>query len=225
MMRQANMRPTRSGQDMIVPAKVTCRPNRRERRRLRAFCQEQSGIAATEFALIVPIMIMMYFGMIELTQALGHDRKAVLLARSLADITSQSMGISNGDMNTIFMAASATMSPYAADRLAMRVTSIMIDGIGNAYVDWSDVKNINPGTAFTPYGRCRISNDLVPAPLRAKRSWLVLSEVRVQHIPTFGKFVAPGGVEMSESLPMRPRVSTSILREGVSTDPCPGSAP
>lgn len=224
MMRPANMRPANTGQDMPAP-QVASQPNRRQRRLLRAFLREQSGIAAVEFAMIVPIMVAMYIGMVELTQALGHDRKAVLLARSLADITSQSMGISNGDMNTIFMAASATMAPHAADKLAMRVTSFMIDGVGNAYVDWSDVKNINPGTAFTAYGRCRISNDLIPPQLRAHRSWLVLSEVNVKHVPVLGMFVGANGVEMSESLPMRPRVSTSILREGVSTDPCPGSVP
>ena len=200
-------------------------PNRRLRRRMHSFLRERSGIAATEFALIVPIMIAMYFGLIELTQALGHDRKTVLLARTLADITSQQLGITNADMNTIFMAATATLAPYPADKIAMRVTSFLIDGKGNAFVDWSDVKNINASTPYAAYGRCRASNDLVDNAIRTKNSWLVVSEVTINHVPTFGNVVTPSGIEMTENLPMRPRVTTSILREGVSTTPCPGAVP
>ena len=200
-------------------------PNRRIRRRMRAFMRERSGIAATEFALIVPIMIAMYFGLMELTQALGHDRKAVLLARTLADITTQMQGITNADMNTIFSAATSTMAPYPADKIAMRITSFAIDGKGDAYVDWSDVKNINASSPFAAYGRCRISNDLVDAQIRSHRSWLVVSEVVINHVPTFGTIVTPSGVEMRESMPMRPRVTTSIVREGVSNTACPGFVP
>lgn len=201
-------------------------PNRRQRRRLlRAFARNKGGMAAVEFALVVPIMITMYLGLIELTQALGHDRKAVLLARTLADVVAQSMSISNSDMNGIFNAASATLAPYPASKVAMRVTSFTIDGAANAYVDWSDVKNLASGNPYSAYGRCRVSNDLIPLALRAPRSWIILSEVRITHVPVFGTFVAPNGVEMTESLPMRPRVSTAIPREGFPTSRCPGSVP
>lgn len=200
--------------------------NRRLRRRLlRAFTRNQGGVAAVEFALVVPILLTMYLGLIELTQALGHDRKSVLLARTLADVVSQSAGISNNDMINIFNAASSTMTPYPTTNLAMRVTSFAIDGAANAYVDWSDAKNIGASNPFSAYGRCRVSNDLIPLSIRSPRSWIVLSEVRIRHIPLFGTFVAPTGVEMAESLPMRPRVSTSIVREGNPTTACPGSIP
>lgn len=200
--------------------------NRWTRRRLLAFARSKSGIAATEFALIVPIMMAMYFGMIELTQALGHGRKSVILARSLSDMVTQSLGITDTDMNTIFNAAKTVMAPHTDDRLAMRVTSIMIDGAGTPYVEWSDVKNINAGLPLSPLGRCSIAGtDMVPAALRTPRSYLVVADVTLRHIPMFGSVLLPSGVDMKETMPMRPRVSQSISRQNIPNTPCPSAVP
>jgi len=205
-----------------------CRPasrlstlNRALRRRLTAFGRARSGIAATEFALIVPIMLSMYFGMIELSQALGHGRKTTLLSRTLADLVTQSTGITNTDMNTIFSASASVLAPFETTNLAMRVTAISIDGAGTARVDWSNVRNAGTAPAYAPLGRCSNANALVPLSLRSPRSSLVISDATVRHYPAIGTVLVPSGVTM----PMRPRVSQSIIREGVPTSPCPGAVP
>ncbi|HRK23939.1 MAG TPA: pilus assembly protein [Beijerinckiaceae bacterium] len=199
--------------------------NRLARRRLRAFGKAKSGIAATEFALVVPLMLTMYFGMVELTQALGHARKSVIMSRTLADLVTQSVGISDTDMNTIFTAARSVMAPYPDDRLAMRVTSVMIDGAGTAWVEWSDVKNNNATNPYSQHARCALANSFIPASLRVPRTYLVWSEVTIQHIPTIGHVVAPNGFTMTEKMPMRPRVSTSIGRQNVPGTSCPAAVP
>jgi Flp pilus assembly protein TadG len=43
-----------------------------------------SGIAATEFAVIVPIMLVMFFGTVEISSGVSVDRKIKLVARALA---------------------------------------------------------------------------------------------------------------------------------------------
>ena len=48
------------------------------------------GIAATEFAVIVPIMLVMFFGTVEFSSGVAVDRKVTLVARTLSDLTSQS---------------------------------------------------------------------------------------------------------------------------------------
>lgn len=213
---------------MLKPASILARLqriNRNGRRKLAAFARARSGIAATEFALIVPIMLAMYFGMIELSQALGHGRKATLLSRTLADLVTQSTGVTNTDMNTIFSAASSVVAPFDVTDLAMRVTAISIDGAGTARVDWSDVKNVGTAPAYGPLGRCSNANHLLPMALRSPRSNLVIADATVRHYPAIGTVLLPSGVTISETMPMRPRVSQAIIREGVSSSPCPGSIP
>ena len=47
------------------------------------------GIAATEFAVIVPVMLVMFFGTVEFSSGVAVDRKVTLVARTLSDLTSQ----------------------------------------------------------------------------------------------------------------------------------------
>ena len=51
--------------------------------------RDRSGIAATEFAVIVPLMLVMFFGVVEFSSALAVDRKVTLVARTLSDLRSQ----------------------------------------------------------------------------------------------------------------------------------------
>jgi Flp pilus assembly protein TadG len=51
--------------------------------------RDRSGIAATEFAVIVPIMLVMFFGVVEFSSAVAVDRKVTLVSRTLSDLTAQ----------------------------------------------------------------------------------------------------------------------------------------
>ena len=52
---------------------------------------DRSGIAATEFAVIVPVMLVMFFGTVEFSSGVAVDRKVTLMARTLSDLTSQNV--------------------------------------------------------------------------------------------------------------------------------------
>lgn len=199
--------------------------NRSIRRRMRAFARRREGVAAVEFALVLPIMIAMYFGLVELTSGFGHDARAARLAQALSDMVTQSTAISNADMNTIFLSASTVLQPYPAEKVAMRVTSFVIDSKGDAFVDWSDVKNISAKTPFAPRPRCFNANSVLSAWLRVPRSSVVYSEVAFTYTPVIGEFIAPGGIEMKSTQPTSPRGGTPVGREGVAATNCPGYLP
>ena len=63
------------------------------------------GIAATEFAVIVPIMLVMFFGTVEFSSGVAVDRKVTLMARTLSDLTSQSTTVADTDMTNFFTAS------------------------------------------------------------------------------------------------------------------------
>jgi len=48
---------------------------------------DRSGIAATEFAVIVPVMLLMFFGLVEFSSGVAADRKVTLVARTLSDLS------------------------------------------------------------------------------------------------------------------------------------------
>src|ERR1700744_5640707 len=77
---------------------------------------DRRGVAAIEFAMIVPIMLVLFFGTVEFSSGVAIDRKVSLMAHTLADLTSQSqpMGITDAELSNFFAASAAIMTPYSA---------------------------------------------------------------------------------------------------------------
>src|ERR1700712_507745 len=84
------------------------------RRSALALIGDSRGIAATEFAVIVPIMLVMFFGVVEFSSGVAVDRKVTLVARTLSDLTSQSTTVADTDMTNFFTASTAIMTPYSS---------------------------------------------------------------------------------------------------------------
>src|ERR1700745_4315134 len=77
---------------------------------------DRRGLAATEFAFIMPVMLVMFFGTVEFSSGVAVDRKVTLMARALSDLTSQSTSVTDDDINNFFLAANWIMWPYATSK-------------------------------------------------------------------------------------------------------------
>src|SRR5450432_4665035 len=89
----------------------------RVRLSLRNLASDCSGIAATEFAVIVPIMLVMFFGTVEFSSGVAVDRKVTMVARTLSDLTSQSTSVADTDLTNFGQTAKAILTPYQASPL------------------------------------------------------------------------------------------------------------
>jgi Flp pilus assembly protein TadG len=76
--------------------------------------REQDGGTAVEFAMLLPLMLTLYLGAVEISQAVAIDRKVTLTSRTVADLASQASSISSSDMSNILGASSAVIAPYDA---------------------------------------------------------------------------------------------------------------
>ena len=112
-------------------------------RRLRA---SRSGVAMVEFALLLPLLIVILFGTMEVTQLVIAKRRLNLLVYALGDLTSQSQTISSSDVADIFGAAGTILSPLSTSNLQMRISSIIVYTTGKTCVDWSKTS----GAGITP---------------------------------------------------------------------------
>ena len=103
----------------------------------RKFKRDKRGVAAVEFALLAPVMILLYFGVVELCQAIISDRKANHVASAVGDLVAQSDTVSTSDLSDIFSIGATIMAPFPTSSLEMRVTSVTANGSGTPIVDWS----------------------------------------------------------------------------------------
>jgi Flp pilus assembly protein TadG len=172
-------------------------------RRLARLASDQRGVSAIEFALVLPLMLTLYFGSVEISQGIAADRKVTLTARTVADLVSQVSSINNSDMTNSLNAASAVMAPYAASNLQVTVTSVLVDANGTATVAWSDTMN---GTA-----RAAGSTVTLPAAFAVANTSVIWGEVQYSYKPAIG-YVVSGTLTLKDQIYMRPRLSSSVTR-------------
>ncbi|WP_062118443.1 TadE/TadG family type IV pilus assembly protein [Aureimonas sp. AU40] len=98
--------------------------------------RDRRGVSAVEFALVVPLLLIVLLGGSELGIALTVDRKVKAMAGYAVDLVSQSTSLSESDLQKLFRISKGTIAPYSIVPLRMRVTQIkVVDGKGT--VDWS----------------------------------------------------------------------------------------
>jgi len=81
----------------------------------RARCKDkrsEAGIAYVEFALILPVLIALFMGSVEVTRYILVTQKTQKVAMTVADVVAQAQTISTADLANIVLAGSQIMQPY-----------------------------------------------------------------------------------------------------------------
>jgi Flp pilus assembly protein TadG len=189
-----------------MTAKIST-PFRPCRQRLAGFWRDRSGLAATEFAVIVPLMLVLFFGVVEFSTGVAVDRKVTIVARTLSDLVSQNTSVTDTQFTNFFNAGTQVMSqfalpPYSSTTLHSTISELYVDpNTHTAKVQWSK------GYAVRANG----STVTLPAALNVDGTYLIFSEVSYLYTPTVGYVMAPSGVNLSDVAYTRPRQSSCVL--------------
>lgn len=170
---------------------------------IRNFRHDHRGVSAVEFAVLLPIMLTLYLGGSEITQAITIKRKTTLVTRAIGDLVAQDVSITNAEMTQIFTAVTAVMSPYGTGTLKIKVSSITIDANGNAKVAWSD--------AYQDTARQVNESVTLPTGLNIANSTLIWAEGSYTYTPPIG-YAITGSITMNDKLYLRPRLVNAIAR-------------
>jgi Flp pilus assembly protein TadG len=130
--------------------------------------RDKRGFAAVEFAMIVPLMLVMFFGTVEFTSGVAVKRKVSILTQSLADLVSRYPSVNDTDIANFNTIADAMMSPYSSTPLKATITELYINpSTGAARVQWSkgDVPRAVSSTVAVPanlIARDSVTNAITP---------------------------------------------------------------
>ena len=182
---------------------IFARPARRLTRQLRRLANDERGVSAVEFAMLLPLMMTLYLGGVEVSQAVAVDRKVTLIARTVGDLVAQTTTVSNSDMSNILAAATAVAAPYSDTNLKVVVSRVDVDAQSVAKVVWSDTKN---GTKRTVG-----STVTLPTALNTASTSLIWAETQYAYTPTVG-YVITGTLNLTDQIYMRPRLSDTVAR-------------
>jgi Flp pilus assembly protein TadG len=188
----------------------------RLRRSAAELSKDRRGVAATEFVMIVPLMLTMFFGMVEFSSGVAVDRKVTLVARTLSDLTSQSpaSGVSDSDLTNFFAASVGILAPYSASPTQSTITELYVDPATlKARVQWSKASTFNSSGSVVLGTSSHSPGDIItiPAALLVGDTYLIWSEVSYKYVPAVGYVMAQAGVTLSDKTYTRPRQSICVM--------------
>lgn len=97
----------------------------------------ERGVGAVEFALVIPLLLVMYVGAVEISVAMSIDKKVSQASSVASDIISQMSATDEDTLGQMLGVAQSVIAPFDASSLDLEVVGISIDGSGNATVAWS----------------------------------------------------------------------------------------
>jgi Flp pilus assembly protein TadG len=171
-----------------------------------------SGVAAVEFAMIIPIMAALLIGTNEFSAGVAIDRKVTLMARTLSDLTSQNISVTDEKLTNFFNASKGIMTPYAWAPVRGTITELYIHPTTlKARVQWSK--------GIAPHNKGDIIE--IPEALKIAGTYLIFSEVKYNYVPSVAWFINKvDGIQLSDVSFTRPRQGLCVAYPA----PAPGAA-
>ena len=168
---------------------------------LRRFSRDRDGVSAVEFALVLPFMLTLYLGGIELGDGLAIKFRATLAARTVTDLASQYVSINGPSMTSILGASSSVVTPYSASGMVVTLSELTVNAAGKGVVQWSCSLN---GTAHTVNAQLTM-----PANLQTSGITLLYGEVTYPYTPSMG-YAITGTININQTMYFYPRLSSTI---------------
>ncbi|MEI9426570.1 TadE/TadG family type IV pilus assembly protein [Mesorhizobium sp. Cs1299R1N3] len=167
------------------------------------FWSNRRGVAAVEFALIAPILLVMYFMTLEASQAIETSKKVSRVGSMVADLVTQQPSIVKADLDAIMKIGSVTLQPYNRSTPNITITAIQVttDATPKVNVMWSRkvVNGVYSVATTLP------ATTTVPATLKVPGTFLIRVESNLNYLPIIG-----WTTDSPQKLGMTPSLTTAI---------------
>ncbi|MCK7614071.1 TadE/TadG family type IV pilus assembly protein [Roseibium sediminicola] len=169
-------------------------------------------MSAVEFALILPVLLILLIGMEEITGAMNYDRKVSRIANSVADLVAQAQTIDKSELEAIMDLGAVILDPYPADTMEIIIASVTFDENGDASIDWS---LDNSGEAASGWSKGSEPPITLPDTVAAPETSIVVSQVNLAYEPLFAGvftqyFSRDSSLDLSDTYYLRPRLTDTV---------------
>ena len=155
---------------------------------LRKLWRDVGGVAAIEFALLLPMLLTLLIGCLEITFKIWSTQKAEKLAVTLSDVIAQSTAVTSGDLTKLTGAVDKIMDPFpfGADKGKVIISSVY-------WEQAEDAAEVNWQCTYGTYGSASKfgaegEDATLPAGFTlAKKDNIIVAEVFYEYDP-----IAPG---------------------------------
>ena len=180
---------------------------------LKAFSNDESGVSAVEFALLLPLLILIYAGVADVSRGVDANRKVNRVASVVGDLVSRQVRVLPTQLDDIFTIGATTMVP-SVTAPEIRISFLRVESINNSNkfivrLDWS---HKTPGFTESSNKIERTNKQIyLPEKLRQEPMNYIRVEAQYRYKPLLSA-VLPD-INMEEIYYISPRYSDVI--------PCP----
>jgi len=157
--------------------------------RARSFGRREEGVAAVEFALILPFLLALYFGSMEASALFTADKRVNSISATVGDLISQwdpnDGKLPTSTLNDYFGASTGLITPYSSVGVKIVVSLVEVKSDGTTKVLWS--QGYGGGTARTvgtTYASLASSSTMNQV---ARGGCVVASETSYSYKPVLGQ--------------------------------------
>lgn len=169
---------------------------------LSRFSRDQRGVAAVEFALIAPVMILSYCGLAEISIAMMAERRAAHSASVVGDLVAQSGTVTVTQLTDIYSVANAIMVPFPSATLKLRVSSVTADVNAAPVVAWSQ------GNGLAAFSK-NIKLTDVPNNFLAAGDSVIRTDVQYTFTSPL-QYIIPGPMTFKDTYYLKPRAGGAV---------------
>lgn len=183
------------------------------RRACRSLIDDIRGVAAVEFGIIAPVLLVMLVGVIEVTRAVSIDRRFGQVTSMVADLVAREEnisaedldGVSNGKRTGVYAIVEHVMGVWGTDTLKLQIIPVQSDpvdaSIRKIYAGVANRPSFGAGAAVRP--ACEDYTDL-SADLLGPNSSVIVVESEFGYTPLFADGMIPPKVWKDKAI-MAPR--------------------
>ncbi len=173
--------------------------------------RDRRGIAAVEFAFVVPVLLVSYLGAIEIGQAIDVNKKVGRAASMTADLITQESDVDVSQVRAIMDIGNLVLEPFTSRfDLTVEVTAIEVtdEASPKTKVVWS--QELDAGSYSVPFAKGSITT--LPTNLTTPGSFIVRVKSSLQYRPIISWVLSKRGgkIDMEETYYLRPRVTSRI---------------
>jgi Flp pilus assembly protein TadG len=161
---------------------------------------DRAGTAGIEFALVLPILLLLSLVALETTLAVMASMGLTSAAESVADIVAQQTS-AGWSVSNVCTAGQLSMSPLSGTPLSVAIASVTNNG-GSASVDWQDT---SCGSAASISNAASLAAPLVPD----SGDSVIVVQATYAYTPPI-RYLFTSTINMTQTSLQRPRNGSSV---------------
>jgi Flp pilus assembly protein TadG len=172
------------------------------------FLLQAEGAAAVEFAFILPFMLLLYFGLVDVTGLISLNRRIVSAAATMADLVSQQKtNVLASTITDQYNAVYVTMQPLASTNVRVELYDYRLVGSTITLI-WKTNNNQGPSCGAVP-----LTTNM--APLMTAGNDVIIARTCTSYSPAIANFMGTNILgattfTVRQTISVRPRSSLEL---------------